>query len=344
MVDDSSFMRKSISLILEKDPQFFVVGIARNGEEAIEKIQKLRPDIVTMDVEMPQMDGITAVGEIMKIYPLPVVMLSNYTEKGADVTIKALEQGAVDVFLKSELIGQNADQKNINEFINRLKAIVKNAKITALQNKVSEEKKIKSDEHKYKEKSQLVDIVIIATSTGGPAALQSILPKLPKNIRVPVLVLQHMPPGFTESLAERFDTFCNLRVREAKDGDILEAGKIYIAPSGFQTLLMKENEKNVMIKVVDISDEKILYKPSINITLNSAAPIYKERLLTVILTGMGKDGLIGCECVKKYNGHVIAEAEESCVVYGMPKAVFEAGLADVQLPLYSISEEIMKYI
>lgn len=345
VVDDSSFMRKSISLIIEQDPQFFIVGIARNGLEAIEKIQRLKPDIVTMDVEMPEMDGITAVGEIMRICPVPIVMLSNFTEEGTDATIRSLEQGAVDFFEKSNLVGQNIEKNNIDDFIHKLKNIVEEAKFNVPDFKTHVEDKneilIKKKSHK---KEKMVDLVIIATSTGGPSALQSILPRFPKDFTVPILVLQHMPPGFTRSLAERFNTFCNLQVKEAVDGDILEPGKIYIAPSGFQTLLVKENDSDITLKIKDIYNEEILYKPSINITLNSAAPIYKDRLLTVILTGMGNDGLIGCESVKKYNGHVIVEAEDSCIVYGMPRAVFEAGLADVQVTLSKIFDKIMDYV
>ena len=344
VVDDSSFMRKSISLIIEKDPQFFIAGIARDGSEAIEKVQRLKPDIVTMDVEMPEMDGITALGKIMEVCPVPVVMLSNYTEEGAEITIRALEQGAVDFFLKSELIGQDVEKKVIDDFLCKLKTIAESAKIPLREVKVSGDKGIKSTKSKSAARGQLVDLVIIGTSTGGPAALQSILPYFPEDTRVPILVLQHMPPGFTKSLAERFDTFCNLHVKEAEDGDILEAGKIYIAPAGFQTLLAKRSDDNVTLKIEDMPDEKILYKPSVNITLDSAAPIYKERLLTVILTGMGNDGLIGCRSVKKYNGRVIVEAEESCIVYGMPKAVFEAGLADIQVTLPNVFEKIMLYI
>ncbi|MBO8159879.1 chemotaxis response regulator protein-glutamate methylesterase [Thermosyntropha sp.] len=344
VVDDSSFMRKSISLIIEKDPQLFVAGIARDGSEAIEKVQRLKPDIVTMDVEMPEMDGITALGKIMETYPVPVVMLSSYTEEGAEVTIRALEMGAVDFFLKSELFEQEVEQEVLDEFLHRLKTIAESAKIPPREVKVPGDKGIKSTERKSATKGQLVDLLIIGTSTGGPAALQSILPYFPEDTRVPILVLQHMPPGFTKSLAERFDTFCKLHVKEAEDGDILEAGNIYIAPAGFQTLLAKKNDGNVAIRVEDSMDEKILYKPSVNITLDSAAPIYKERLLTVILTGMGDDGLNGCRSVRKYNGHIIVEAEESCVVYGMPRAVFEAGLADFQVPLSNIYQQIMLYI
>lgn len=344
VVDDSSFMRKSISLIIEKDPQLFVAGIARDGSDAIEKVQRLKPAIVTMDVEMPEMDGITALEKIMETCPVPVVMLSNYTEEGAEITVRALELGAVDFFPKNELLRQDVEQEVIDDFLRRLKTIAESAKIPPREVKVPGGKGIKSTERESAAKGHLADLLIIGTSTGGPAALQSILPYFPDDTRVPILVIQHMPPGFTKSLADRFDTFCNLHVKEAEDGDILEAGNIYIAPAGFQTLLAKKNDGNVAIRVEDSMDEKILYKPSVNVTLDSAAPIYKERLLTVILTGMGNDGLNGSRSVKKYNGRVIVEAEESCIVYGMPKAVLEAGLADIQVPLSNIFDKIMLYI
>lgn len=343
VVDDSSFMRKSISLIIEKDPRLFVIGIARDGNEAIEKVKQLKPDVVTMDVEMPEMDGITALRKIMEVSPIPVVMLSNYTKEGAEITIKALEQGAVDFFLKSELVGHEVEEKVIYDFLQKLKLIAESAKVHKREVKDPGEKEIKSAKSDCGSREQLEDLVIIGASTGGPAALQSILPFFPENARVPILVIQHMPPGFTKLFAERFDSFCNLRVKEAEDGDVLEAGKIYIAPAGFQTLLIRQSN-NITLKIEDMADKKILYNPSIDITLDSAAPIFKERLLTVILTGMGNDGLIGCKSVKKYNGHVIVEAEESCIVYGMPKAVFEAGLADFQVTMPNVFEKIMLYI
>ena len=344
VVDDSSFMRRSISLILERDPQFFIAGIARDGVEAIEKVQRLKPDIVTMDVEMPEMDGLTALKKIMEISPVPVVMLSNYTEEGADITIRALEQGAVDFFLKSELIGHDVEEKTINNFLRKLKMIVESARVPHREVKGSGGKDAKSGKGNFTATGKSVDLVIIGASTGGPAALQSILPFFPKDTRVPILVLQHMPPGFTKSLAERFDTFCSLHVKEAENGDVLEAGKIYIAPAGFQTTFSKGSDDIVRLRVKDMPNEKTLYKPSVNITLNSAAPIYRDRLLTVILTGMGNDGLAGCRTVKKYNGHVIVESEESCIVYGMPKAIYEAGLADIQVALPDVFGKIMLYI
>ncbi len=344
VVDDSSFMRKSISMIIEKDPQLFIIGIARDGMDAIEKIQRLKPNVVTMDVEMPVMDGITALEKIMNLCPVPVMMLSNYTQEGAEITIKALELGAADFFLKSELIKGDVKEEVIYDFLNRLKIIAQNKNLYLRQAKNLQYKGIASKEGKFSDRGPLVDLLIIGTSTGGPAALQSILPYFPQDTRVPILVLQHMPPGFTKPFAERFNTFCNLRVKEAEDGDVLEPGNIYIAPAGFQTLLNKRNDGGIALKIEESSDERILYKPSVNVTLNSAAPIYKERLLAVILTGMGNDGLEGCRAVKKYNGHVIVEAEESCVVYGMPKAVYEAGLADIQVPLPNILNSIMLYI
>lgn len=344
VVDDSSFMRKLISTIIEKDPKFHIVGIARDGNEAIEKVQRLKPDIVTMDVEMPEMDGLTALEKIMEIHPVPIIMLSNYTEEGEAITIRALELGAVDFFLKSDLVAKDAEERLIEDFLYRLSTIAASAKIPQREHKALEEQVIQPIPKKTLEREPLMDLVIIGTSTGGPAALQAILPYFPEETPVPILVLQHMPPGFTQSLAERFNTFCKLRVKEAKDGDLLEAGTIYIAPAGFQTFMEKRSDNRVALKIEDIPDEKILYKPSINVTLNSAAPIYQERLLSVILTGMGNDGLIGCGNVKKYGGKVIAEAEESCIVYGMPKVVYEAGLADLQVPLPNVFEKIMLHI
>jgi len=354
VVDDSSFMRRCIRLIIEKDPQLFVVGIARNGIDAVEKVQRLKPDIVTMDIEMSEMDGMTALKEIMKICPVPVVMLSNRTGRDSEKIFQALELGAADFYLKSALLEDNVKPDVIGEFLDRLKAIAENVRKTkneeqkkkAASKNVSEilDNIMNMPEDLVEAKSGLSDLLIIGCSTGGPSALQAILPRFPKDTHVPIVVLQHMPPGFTKPLAERFDTICNLRVKEAEDGEILEAGNIYIAPAGYQTFLDKKTDGTVVLKVEDCTTAETVYKPSINVTLKSAAPIYKERLLSVILTGMGNDGLIGCKTVKKYNGRVIVEAEESCIVYGMPKVVYEAGLADIQVPLSKIFNKIMNYI
>ncbi|KRQ85791.1 Chemotaxis response regulator protein-glutamate methylesterase [Caloramator mitchellensis] len=342
VVDDSSFMRKCITALIQKDQRFNVIDIARNGLEAIEKIKKYKPDLVTMDVEMPEMDGITAVELIMKENPLPIVMLSNHTEEGAITTLRALELGALDFFLKSELVKEETNEELINDFLYRLITIVENAKIPTIEkdNTYNEEELIISK----KNIDNLIEIIIIGCSTGGPAALQNILPQFQKDINIPILVLQHMPPGFTKSLAERFDKICNLSVKEAEDGEILKEGYIYIAPSGYQTIFKKSLEGKIAFKIEDINSEEILYKPSINVTLNSAAFHFKDKMIISILTGMGNDGLEGCRLAKKFNARIITESEETCVVYGMPKVVYEAGLSDAQVSLQKIYQQIMQFL
>jgi len=339
VVDDSSFMRRSISILIEQDPQFFIIGIAKNGIDAISKIQRLKPDIVTMDVEMPEMDGIEALTEIMKNCPVPVIMLSNHTVDGAKTTIKALELGAVDFFLKSSIIGEYANPQAVKQFLASLKAIVENGRIPVRKDEQKAE-----ESNNDKQSVTKADILVIGCSTGGPSALQSLLPRFPKNFHIPIVVIQHMPVGFTGPLAERFNTICNLAVKEAVNGDILEAGKIYIAPAGYQIFFHRKPDGSVVIKLDEHSPIETLYTPSVSVALMSAAQVFKNRLVAVIMTGMGNDGLVGCEDVKKYNGKVIVESEETCVVYGMPKVVYEAGLADKQVPLSQIYSQVLQFI
>lgn len=198
--------------------------------------------------------------------------------------------------------------------------------------------------HVIQQEKSRIELIIIGTSTGGPSALQWVLPKFASDFQVPILVLQHMSPGFTKAFADRFNALCKLHVKEAEDGDLLEAGTIYIAPSGYQTLIEKYHDGGRWIKIHEESPNSSLYSPCVDVTLYSAAPIYEDRLLVVILTGMGSDGLEGCKRVKEHQGLVVVEARESCVVYGMPKAVLEAGLADRQSPLSSVYSTIMSFI
>lgn len=337
VVDDSAFMRRSISLLLENDPQFFIVGIARNGEDAVEKVQRLQPDLVTMDVEMPKMNGLQALEQIMKTSPVPVVMLSSHTADGAKETIQALELGAVDFFLKESLIKERENQEITQDFFNRLKSVaeVKVQVKSQVGHSKSKEKKII--------KSSQTELIFIGCSTGGPSALQSILPRFPKDFPIPIVVAQHMPPGFTKTLADRFNTLCQLQVKEIENGECLLPGTIYIAPSGFQTKF-EQKAGEITFRVINHIEEKVLYKPCIDVSLKSAAPLFKDRILSVILTGMGSDGMQGCEMVKKYNGYVFVEAEESCVVYGMPKAVKNAGHADAQYLLSQMYQEILSFL
>jgi two-component system, chemotaxis family, protein-glutamate methylesterase/glutaminase len=338
VVDDSAFMRRGISKILENDPHFFVAGIARNGEEAIEKVKTLHPDLVTMDVEMPVMNGLRALEEIMKTSPVPVVMLSSRTGEGANETLKALDLGAVDFFLKDKLLNVNEDGGQVLDFLFRLKTIAGSKLHTETKKLHFKGKEFGKKRHKQTE------IIFIGCSTGGPSALQSILPRFPKEFPIPIVVAQHMPPGFTTPLAERFDSLCQLKVREAANGEQIKSGNIYIAPSGYQTRFVKTQDGTVLFKVDNNSEAQTLYKPCIDVSLRSAAPIFTDKLLSVILTGMGTDGMLGCESVKKYNGNVFVEAEDSCIIYGMPKAVLDAGYADGQFSLSQMYQEIADYI
>lgn len=338
IVDDSAFMRRAISLLFEKDPDFFIVGFARNGLEAIEKIRRFKPDVVTMDVEMPEMDGITALAQFMKTHPVAVVMLSTQTDEGAEATLTALQLGAVDFFPKSSLIKDPMEPEILDDFLMRVKAAA-SAKLPLGINAVSVKEAVAERKNNS---SPSVDLLIIGCSTGGPSAIQSILPRFMTDFPAGIVVVQHMPPGFTKPLADRFDTICNLKVKEAEDGDVVMPGIIYVAPAGYQTLFQKTYDGKTALKIVP--DESKLYKPSIDVTLHSASLVYRDRLLVVILTGMGTDGVIGCSEVKRQRGHVIVEAEESCIVYGMPKAVYEAGYADRQVSLSNIYQEILSFI
>ncbi|WP_042355999.1 protein-glutamate methylesterase/protein-glutamine glutaminase [Bacillus rubiinfantis] len=339
VVDDSAFMRRAVSHLLESDPQFTVVGIARNGVEAVEKVQRLKPDLVTMDVEMPELDGIKALQEIMKIAPLPVIMLSSHTGEGAKETLQALEYGAVDFFLKDDLLKDSAEHKQKQqEFLLRLKGVLRGKLPTAAPAKKTRVAK------EIRKRPGKIELVFIGSSTGGPSALQKILPFFPEDFNVPIVVAQHMPPGFTKPLADRFNTLCQLTVREAEHGMEVKAGTIYIAPSGNQTRLVKREDGIIIFDVRHQGDEQALYKPCIDISLSSAAPLYQDRMLSIILTGMGSDGMKGCGLVKQYHGTVLVEAEESCIVYGMPKAVYEAGFADGQYEITKMFQQIMSLV
>jgi two-component system chemotaxis response regulator CheB len=353
VVDDSAFMRRAVGLLIERDPALYVAGIARNGVEALDKLERLSPDVITMDVAMPVMDGLQALEKIMRERPVPVVMLSSQTGAGTKSTIRALELGAVDFFLKESLVADAPDEEALRDFHTRLK-IAATAKVAGGAPAAgpavvagptvhtAPEKASAASRGVRKSGAPAYDLLVIGCSTGGPSALQAILPRIPEDYPAAVLVVQHMPPGFTGALAERFNTICKLRVKEAEEGDPLRAGTIYFAPSGFQTTARKLADGRVVLHVDEEPD--MLYRPSVNVTLRSVAPVYRNRMLAVVLTGMGQDGLEGCRRVKANGGLVLTEAEQSCVVYGMPKAVYEAGLADAQAELPAMFSSIMAFL
>jgi two-component system chemotaxis response regulator CheB len=336
VVDDSSFMRRAISRILESWPEIEVIEFAVNGKEAVEKTAVLRPDVITMDVEMPVMDGITALSRIMELCPTPVVMISTMTKKGAEVTLKALSIGAVDYIEKpsaysSELKGQ---KKAIIE------KVLNAAKANVLRRKPCRDYAIELPPKKIE---QEIDAVLIGVSTGGPRTLHEIIPKLPSDLGVPVFVVQHMPPVFTESFALGLDRISRLKVKEAYNGEIVSLNTVYIAPGGRQMQIYRTLHGHTAIKVSD-KPEDALYKPCVDITGFSVAEVYKSGTLGVMLTGMGTDGSRAFEYIKKCGGINIAESESTAVIFGMPNAVISSGNADFVLPSFKIADKIKELV
>lgn len=347
IVDDSAFSRQSIRTLIETSNEFEVVGIARSGEEAVEKVNRIKPDIVTMDVEMQNMSGIEALKNIMRKNPTPVIMVSDYVPQGKRYAVEALQHGAVECFLKGDLLGSSANPKYIKMFFEKLRQsvganlrIVKPIEIEPLEHLEHPKYVHTPMKNILKAKRKEIEMVFIGCSTGGPNALREVLPKIPSTFNFPILVAQHMPKGFTSSLAKSFDKTCSLPVKEVKNGDKVESGVIYIAPSGYQTTLQRRGHE-VFFIVEDNKKHGAPYAPSVDITLDTLVAAYQDRLLSVIMTGMGHDGLEGCRKVKSSGGLILTQTKDSCVVYGMPRSVDEAGLSDEQVDLYSIYSRIL---
>lgn len=359
VVDDSAFMRKAISVMLESDPGIRVVGTARDGEEGIEKVRLLKPDLVTMDIEMPRMDGLAALREIMVKNPVPVMMVSSLTTAGAQATLEALDLGAVD-FIPKQMSYVSLDIVRIKEeLIAKIKDIARRKHIlmSRYQQRRLDQMSRPSSEtavvaspplilstaasSTIRKRHHQVGLIAIGSSTGGPPALQAVISKLPRNLPVGILIAQHMPPLFTQSLAERLNSLSTLTVREAQDGDKVEAGLVLIAPGGRQMTVNRRGGQ----AYVSVSDEpsNTLYKPCVDIMSNSVAEAYGTTTMGVILTGMGNNGLVGMRLIKTKGGIVIAQDERTCIVYGMPRAVIEAGITDHIAPIDSIAAEITSY-
>ncbi|MDN5343598.1 chemotaxis response regulator protein-glutamate methylesterase [Oceanotoga sp. DSM 15011] len=333
IVDDSAFMRMVLKDIIDKQPNMKVIGMARDGLEAVEKAVNLKPDIITLDVEMPKLNGLEALKIIMKKYPTRVIMVSSLTSEGASITIECLENGAVDFIQKpagstSWTFRQVQDDllKKINDVF---KISVDNLKIQSRPTK-----KITTTKNLSKDK-----ILLIASSTGGPRSLDKVIPVLPGNLNIPVVVVQHMPAGFTKSLADRLNRISELTVKEAEEGDILEKNHVYIAPGNFHLGLKKEF--NSVKLFLDSSDKINNVRPAADFTFDLAAEIFKSNSICVVLTGMGRDGAKGAFKINHLGGKVIAEAKETCVVYGMPKAVVEDGYADYVLANDKIAQKVV---
>jgi len=345
VVDDSAFMRKALSTMLAGDPEIQVVGTARDGEEGLEKIRRLQPDVVTLDIEMPRMDGLTALRHIMMEMPRPVLMVSSLTTEGAEATLKAMELGAVD-FIPKQLSRVSLDIVKIEE---ELRAKVKNVARRKIR-PIRPQRKVEVIAHPVvtermaaqavpRKKSLVRDVVAIGVSTGGPPAIQKVLSKLPADFPACILIAQHMPQAFTGPFAKRLNAVCQIAVKEAEMGDRVQPGTVFVAPGG-RHLLIDQKVSRIDLLISDEPKEAFC-KPSANALIASVAKGVGKRGVGVILTGMGSDGLEGIRELKQRSGYVLAQDDASCVVYGMPKAVVDAGLADEVLDIEDMSQAIM---
>lgn len=324
VIDDSAFMRKAISTMLAKDPEIKVVGTANNGSEGLERVRELDPDVVTLDIEMPVMDGLTALRHIMMEMPRPVIMISSLTTEGAEATLKAMELGAVD-FIPKDLSKVSLDIIRIEADLQKK---VKTVARRKLRHRMPPRPRRQPEPPARAATGgrQVRDIVAIGVSTGGPPAVQKVLSSLPENFPASVLIAQHMPPAFTGPFAKRLDNVCAVSVKEAEDGEPLKPGTVYIAPGGKHLKIVQRGAKLDVLVSPEPADA--LYKPSANVLISSVADVVGRRALGVILTGMGSDGLEGVRALKARGGRVLAQSDATCVVYGMPKAIVDAGLAD----------------
>ena len=335
VVDDSAFVRRALSRILESDPEILVLGTARDGEEAIELTKKLKPDVVTLDVQMPKLGGLEALERIMKVHPVPVLLLSSLTREGAEVTLRGLELGALDFVDKSSVSG-NMNLLDLGEEIKeKIRALAGASASRLKQLRAARGGPLSVEDAGGHD----VRAVVIAASTGGPTALQAIIPRLPAGLDAAILVVQHMPVGFTRTLAERLDSKSELPVREALDGEDVSGGKVLLAPAGRHMKLRKRGAK---VKVwLDDEPRQTLHRPSADVLMASAARVFGSRVMGVVLTGMGADGTGGLGAIRKVGGHTLAESESSCIIYGMPKAAVEAGVIERSVPLGRMAKEIL---
>ena len=351
VVDDSTLMRNAIAKMLERDPEIKIVGTANDGIDALEKVTKLDPDIMTLDVEMPRLDGLGTLQELMKMHPMPVLMVSSLTLSGAETTLKAMEYGALDFIPKT--LSNDKDQF-AEELRTKVKALSHKKAYIALKYRhlapakphiaATVPKPAPVDPRHYPETPLTGprDLVVIGVSTGGPPVVQKILSALPQDLHACILIAQHMPASFTGPFAKRLDGVSKITVTEAVDGDKLKNGHAYVCPGG----------KHIGIRMhgplpeVAITEEPVdaLYKPTVNVLMETAGKFMGRRTLGVMLTGMGNDGVEGAKVLRDCGGCLIAQDEASCVVYGMPKAVVDATLANKVMDVNLIADAIIKTV
>lgn len=345
IVDDSAFMRNAISSMLSSDSEINIIGTAKDGLEAIEKVALLKPDIVTLDIEMPRMDGLTALKHIMEKTPVPVIMLSSLTVEGAKETLDAFDLGAVD-FIPKNLSDLSVNIVKIKEaLIEKVKHLARRGVVKRRYRPAAEAEQAPRPELKIRSTGERkMTLVSIGTSTGGPKALQEIIPHLPKDFPIPIVIAQHMPANFTGPFAERLNQLSQITVKEAEDGEPLKPGLALIAPGWGHMRVQRVRGIETAVHITPGSKEEYIYRPSVDALMLSVAEFFPGRALGVILTGMGADGAKGLSAMKATGSRVFAQNEETCIVYGMPKAVVDAGIADKVLALEDIAGEIVNSV
>lgn len=343
IVDDAVVVRRIVTDVLSSDPDLEVVGTAANGKLGLQKIPLLNPDVVTLDIEMPEMNGLETLAAIRKLYPrLPVIMFSTLTQRGGMATLDALSLGASDYVTKPANVGSvaAAQQSLRDQMIPKIKALFEKSLAAPVVKPVVAPviPKVPIVVPASPSRSSVVDIVTIGISTGGPNALCEMLPEIAADFPVPIVIVQHMPPMFTKLLAERLDSKCRIRVHEGAAGDVIRPGHVYIAPGNYH-MTVKRRGTEVILDLNQDSPENSC-RPAADVLFRSVVATYGAGTLGVIMTGMGQDGLRGCELIRSSQGQVIAQDEQSSIVWGMPGFVARAGLANAVLPLRQIATDI----
>jgi two-component system chemotaxis response regulator CheB len=345
VVDDSAYVRKVVRQMLSRSPFLEVVGAARDGREALEMVEQLDPDVVTCDLIMPELDGVGFVREQMRRRPLPIIIMSIASETG-EAALTALDAGAVDFVQKPTALATEKIFEVSDELIEKVKAAagIPMARVGIPAPAAGAEPGRPAQPPASVTRQELADVVVIGISTGGPQALKRLIPQLPADFPAPVAMVMHMPVGYTEMYARKLDEQSPLEVREAREGDVLRAGVALLAPAGRHLTFRRRGAGGEVVAHLDSRPFDLPHRPSVDVLFQSAAEVYRERVLGVVMTGMGSDGKQGAAWVKAQGGLVYTESEETCVVYGMPSSVVEAGLSDRSVPLGEMARAIREAV
>lgn len=339
VVDDSAYVRKAIKQMLSRSPFIEVVGVARDGQEALEMVEQLKPDVVTCDLIMPVMDGVGFVKEQMSRRPVPIVVVSIANE-GSELALTALDLGAVDFAQKPTALATEKIFEVSDELIEKVKAAA-GVPMARLQTLIDRQPPQVSAPQSSQ--AGVIDIVVLGISTGGPQALKYLIPQLPADLPVPIVIVMHMPVGYTEMYAQKLNEMTELKVGEAREGEPVQPGSALIAPAG-RHLTLRRQANGEVVTHLDARPFDAPHRPSVDVLFQSAAEVFGNRTLGIVMTGMGSDGKQGAAWIKSQGGLIFTEAEQSCVVYGMPLSVVEAGLSDKSIPLEQMAQSILEVI